>query len=85
MNINFTITYIAHFDLDQAVEDFHEMHYWDPYGNVDKLLHKAIDQNITWSSNVDDLPDEVINTAMQAMRLRIGGIQMEMELDLYEN
>ena len=81
MDINFTLTYTAHFDLDQAAEDFREMLYWNPDADTDKLLYDAVEENITWPMNVDDLPNEVVEAAANALRKRIGGVQIEMELD----
>lgn len=81
MVINFTLTYTAYFDLDQAEEDFREMLYWNPNADTDKLLYDAVEENITWSMHVDDLPNEAVEAAAAALRKRIGGIQLEMELD----
>lgn len=81
MDIDFTITYTSHFDLDQAEADFRDMHYWNPKANINKLLYDAVDQNITWPMGVSDLPDEVMEIATNALIKRIGGIQIEMELD----
>ena len=81
MDIEFTLTYNAYFDLDQAEEDFREILYWHPETDVDKALYDAVEQNIIWPTEVDDLPNEVVETAATALRRRIGGVQMEMELD----
>lgn len=85
MDIKFTVTYTADFDLIQAEQDFYEMLYWDHNADVDKLLYSAVVENIAWPSDVDDLPDEVVEevkeTAETALRKRIGGIQLEMELN----
>ncbi len=80
MDINFTITYKAYFDLDQAEEDFREMLYWNPEDDINKILYDATEQNIVWPTDIDDLPNEVVETAATALRQRIGGIQMQMEL-----
>ena len=82
MDIKFTVTYTADFDLIQAEQDFYEMLYWDHNADIDKLLYSAVVENITWPTDVDDLPDEVVETAETALRKRIGGIQLEMELNL---
>ena len=79
MDINFTITYKAYFDLDQAVEDFREMLYWNPEADVDKILYDAVEENIVWPIAIDDLPNEVVETAATELRKRIGGVQMKME------
>lgn len=79
MEINFTITYEAHFDLDQAEEDFRETLYWNPEEDINKVLYDITEQNIDWPPEVDDLPNEVVETAATALRKRIGGIQVRME------
>ena len=83
MDINFTLTYKAYFDLDQAEEDFHKMLYWNPEEDINKILYDATEQNIIWPTTIDDLPNEVVETAATALRKRIGGIQTEMNLDTY--
>ena len=80
MDINFTITYIAYFDIDQATEDFREILYWHPEEDMDRVLYNVVEDNITWPTAVDDLPNEVVETAATALRKRIGGVQMKMEL-----
>ena len=85
MDINFTLTYKAYFDLDQGEEDFHKMLYWNPEEDINKILYDATEQNIIWPTTIDDLPNEVVETAATALRKRIGGIQTQMNLDTYIN
>ena len=80
MDINFTITYEAYFDLDQAEKDFHRVCNWKPEPDIDEILYNVVEENIVWPITVDDLPNEVVETAATALRNRIGGIQMTMDL-----
>ena len=79
MNITFTINYNAYFDIEQAKEDFYEILYWNPIVDINKAMHDAVEENITWPIEVDDLPNEVVETAVNALRTQIGGIQIRME------
>ena len=79
MEINFTITYTAQFDVEQAEEDFHTILWVNPQVDPDKALYDAVEENLSWPHNVDDCPNEVVETAATALRKRIGGIQMRME------
>lgn len=80
MEINFTITYTAQFDEEQAEEDFRFIMEQNPE-DPDKALYDAVEANLAWPRYVDDCPDEVVETAATALRKRIGGIQLRMELD----
>ena len=79
MEINFTITYIAHFDEEQAEEDFYAILWRNPHTDLDKALYDAVEENLSWPYCVDDCPNEVVETAATALRKRIGGIQIRME------
>lgn len=79
MEINFTITYTAQFDVEQAEEDFRAILWVDPQADPDKALYDAVEENLSWPHNVDDCPNEVVETAASVLRKRIGGIQMRME------
>ena len=80
MEINFTITYIAQFDEEQAEEDFHAILWRNPNEDPDKAIYDAVEANISWTNEVDDCPNEVVETAASALRKRVGGIQMQMDL-----
>ena len=83
MEINFTITYTAQFDEEQAEEDFRTILWENPHADPDKALYDAVEENLSWPHYVDDLPNEVVETAATALRKRIGGIQTQMNLDTY--
>ena len=80
MEIKFTITYTAYFDLDQAVEDFQEMRWRFPEKEIESILYDAVEENISWPHCVDDCPNEVVEDAAKALRCRLGGVQMQMDL-----
>lgn len=80
MEINFTITYTAQFDEEQAEEDFRAILWGNPHADPDKALYDAVEENLSWPHCVDDCPNEVVETAATALRKRIGGIQMQMDL-----
>ena len=80
MEINFTITYIAQFDEEQAEEDFRTILWTNPNEDPDKAIYDAVEANISWPHEVDDCPNEVVETAASALRKHIGGVQMEMDL-----
>lgn len=78
MTVDFSINYEAWFDLENACEDFYTyLTFKDP----DSAIYDAVEDNISYSVTVDDLPQEVIETCAKALRMAIGGIQMRMELD----
>lgn len=79
MEINFTITYTAQFDEEQAEEDFRTILWGNPHADPDKALYDAVEENLSWPHYVDDCPNEVVETAATALRKRIGGIQMRIE------
>lgn len=80
MEINFTITYVAHFDEEQAEEDFYSALWENPSIDPYKALYDAVEENLSWPREVDDCPNEVVETAATALRKRIGGIQLTMDL-----
>ena len=81
MDINFTLTYTAHFDLEQAKEDFYEIRWWHPEKDPDSTIYEAVEENLDWPKNQDEYPNEVVEKAATALRKLIGGIQLRMELD----
>lgn len=83
MDINFTIPYTAHFDLDQAEEDFCQILFWKPHANPDCAIYDAVDDNLDWPNNQDEYPNEVVEIAAKALRARVGGVQLKLDLDNY--
>ena len=81
MNIEFTVKYVAYFDLEQAYYDYFAILDYSPDKDYDAAIYDAVEENLNWPTNQDEYPNEVVETAAAALRKQIGGIQMEMELD----
>ena len=64
MDINFTLPYTAHFDLDQAEEDFREILWWHPEKCVDSAIYDAVEDNLDWPNNQQEYPNEVVEIAL---------------------
>ena len=79
MNIEFTVKYVAYFDLEQAYYDYFTILDFNPNKDPDSAIYSAVEENLNWPSNQDEYPNEVVETAAKALRKRIGGIQMRME------
>lgn len=81
MKITWTNTFSIDFDLDQAEEDFHEFMYWNPKADTDKAIYDAVEAN--WYFGYEEIVDSspAIEECAKALRERIGGVQMEMELN----
>lgn len=83
MDINFTIPYTAHFDLDQAEEDFRELLWWHPEKCVDSAIYDAVEENLEWPNNQHEYPNEVVEIAAKTLRARVGGVQLKLDFDNY--
>ena len=81
MKVTWTNTFTVDFDLDQAEEDFRELMYWNPEGEPDNAIYEAVEEN--WHCDGEEYIDThpAIEQCAKALRERIGGIQMRMELD----
>ena len=80
MKLKYTKEFEVECDMDQAEEDFHEIIYWNPEMDFNRALYDAIEDNLVYYSD-GDIPQSVIEEFAQALRKRIGGIQIKMELD----
>ena len=81
MKIEWTNTFTNEFDLDQAEEDFHTILYYDPLRDPDCAIYNAVEAN--WDFKGEEYIDtsEAIEMCAEALRKRIGGVQIEMELN----
>lgn len=80
MKVTWTNTFEAEFDLDQAQEDFNFI--MGNYGtDIDTAIYKAVEAN--WACDGEEYIDtsEAIEICADALRKRIDGVQMRMELD----
>lgn len=81
MKVTWTNTFTVDFDLDQAVEDFHDILYWNPDKDPNTAIYDAIEAN--WECEGEEYIDtsEAIEICAKALRKCIGGVQIEMELN----
>ena len=81
MKVTWTNTFTVDFDLDQAEEDFRHILEWSPNKDPDTVIYDAVEAN--WYFGYDEIVDasEAIEICAKALRERIGGVQLEMELD----
>ena len=81
MKVTWTNTFTVDFDLDQAQEDFNAILYWKPDTDIDEAIYSAVEAN--WHCDGEEYLDThpAIEQCAKALRARIGGVQMEMELN----
>ena len=83
MKVDFTVTYTASCDMEDAFNDYEELVSWKnaanpAHANHERAIYEAINENLICPKDVD-VPDEVIEKFATALKVRIGGVQMEME------
>ena len=82
MEMKWTVTYTALFDIDRAEEEYYD--YMDIRDNpMDEdtawdAICEAIRNNLNTDIDLDNIPDEVWDKCAEALKNRIGGIQMKM-------
>ena len=83
MIVEWTNTFATEFDLDQAQEDFNEILYWNPDKDPETAIYDAVEANWVFDCDSEEYIDtsEAIEMCAKALRERVGGIQMRMELD----
>lgn len=83
MKITWTNTFSVDFDLDQAEEDFREFMYWNPKADIERAIYEAVEAN--WYFGYEEVVDTspAIEQCANALRKRIGGVQISMNLDTY--
>ena len=81
MIVEWTNTFKVDFDLDQAEEDFRMLLEYHPERDVNTLLYDAIEAN--WAFDGEEYIDTApaIEQCAKALRARVGGVQMRMELN----
>ena len=79
MKIPFQITHYVTLDMDDAYNDYLSYLDWNPK-DYDGAMEFAVTENICCPHEVD-IPDATMEEIYNALRKRIGGIQLEMELD----
>ena len=83
MKVTWTNTFTVDFDLDQAQEDFNQILYWNPDADIDKAVYDAVEANWACDWDIEEFGDTspAIEQCAKALRKRIGGVQLEMELN----
>lgn len=80
MKVDFQVTYTATCDIEEAVEDFNGDMDWNPDKDINKAIYDAVEENMRYPKEIDgDVPQFVIEQFATALRLRVGGVQTEME------
>ena len=82
MKVTWTNTFTTEFDLDQAEEDFHFIMEQNPE-DPDKAIYDAVEANWMCEWDIEEFGDTspAIEQCADALRKRIGGVQLEMELN----
>ena len=82
MKVNFEVTFTAKCDMDDAFDDYNSIMEWNPQIDPNEAIYDAINENLIVSDDAFELtPQSVIETFANALRTRIGGVQMRMELN----
>lgn len=81
IEVTWTNTFTTDFDLDQAQEDFEQILYWNPHEDIEKAIYDAVENN--WYFDGEEYIDThpAIEQCAKALRERIGGVQLKMELN----
>lgn len=82
MKVTWTNTFTVDFDLDQAEEDFRYIMEMNPNTDSEIAIYQAVEASWNYEYGeefIDTAP--AIEQCAKALRERIGGVQMRMELD----
>ena len=80
MTVDFQLTFTARCDLNDAFDDYNTMMEWNPDYDPNKAIYDAINENLICPQDVD-VPEDVFEQFAKALKTRIGGVQLEMELN----
>ncbi len=82
MKVTWTNTFTVDFDLDQAEDTFYILLHHCPHRNINTLVYDAVRAN--WVCDGEEYLDTApaIEQCAEALRKRVCGVQMEMEIDL---
>ena len=81
MTVEWTNTFRQDFDLDYAIEVFNTIINRDPTKDLDSAIYDAIELSFYFEAPEYIDYSEAVEICAEAMRERIGGVQMRMELD----
>lgn len=79
MKIEWTNTFTYYFDLDQAQSDYESIMEWRPEKDPEQAIFDAVNENFNIDGEEYINTEEAISIAANALRERIGGVQMKME------
>ena len=80
MKVDFQVTYSATCDIEEAVEQYKSDLKWDKSKDIDQTIYDAVEETMIYPHEIDgDVPQFVIEKFAEALRTRLGGIQLEME------
>jgi len=81
MKVEWTNTFKQDFDLDYAIEVFNTIIKRDPTKDLNSAIYEAIELTFYFEAPEYINYYQAIEICANAMRERIGGVQMEMELN----
>ena len=82
MMVEWTNTFKQDYDLDWGEETFNELLERYPNKDPDALIYDAVERTFYFEDGCEYIDyDEAIEIAAKALRERVGGVQMRMELD----
>ena len=82
MKVDFTVTFTAVCDIEDAFNDYQTITQYPDPADPDRAIYEAIEKNLFCPREaIEYLPQFVVEDFAKALRTRIGGIQLEMELD----
>lgn len=81
MIITWTNTFRQDFDIDYAIEVFNGIIRRDPSKDLNSAIYDAVELSMYYEGAEYIDYSDAIEAAAKTMRERIGGVQMEMELD----
>lgn len=79
MKVDFPVIYTASCNIEDAFNDYDQLISWKKYSSdPERAIYQAINENLCCPQDVD-IPDEVVEKFAAALKMRVGGVQMEME------
>ena len=82
MKIEWTVTCQTDFDLEKAVEDYNLLTKYQYDIDPDKAIYDAVEANWACDWYIEEFSDTspAIEQCAEALRKRLGGVQMQMDL-----
>ena len=90
MKVDFPVTFTAKCDIEDAFNDFEAIIEYDydketDEQTIDKVIYQAIEENMIVPKEATEyLPQSVVEEFANALRKRIGGVQLEMDIEVNE-